>query len=181
MKNCLATIVAGALLGAAPFASAQQLMPAAERTIACLEVDGSEARLSCFEAAAAELSSALEIEEAAAAEPDWAQAPKPEPEKKVSTEADDGKPIWARIMPGQNEPDESEQINITVTKIMRNAAGRHFFLTADGQEWEQTMVEPITPPKTLPAEATIESSLLGNPNLSFDDVAVGRYKVKRVK
>ncbi|WP_147372724.1 hypothetical protein [Henriciella mobilis] len=115
--------------------------------------------------------------------PDWAAAPPaPEPEVPAEPEAeDDSTPIWARVFPRGDKSKQANEISVSVTRILRNNAGRHYFITADGQEWEQTMVTNVRPPKSLPAQATIESALVGSPRLTFDDGPSGAYKVRRTK
>lgn len=176
------TAIAG-LVVVAPAGLAEDLSGAAERTVACLDIAETEARLACFEAGATALAASLdqtqaaETAPAAPEEPEWAAAPEPTPEPK----ADDNRtPIWARVLP-REDPDAVDQIDVSVTRILRNKAGRHFFMTADGQEWEQTVVEIVRPPERLPAAATIRESLMGSPTLVFEDGPSGAYKVRRVK
>ena len=115
--------------------------------------------------------------------PDWAAAPPaPEPEVPSEPEAeDDSTPIWARVFKRDETSGADDSINVSVVRILRNNAGRHFFITADGQEWEQTMAATVRPPSSLPAAATIKESLVGSPGLSFDDGPSGTYKVRRTK
>ncbi|MEQ9316203.1 MAG: hypothetical protein RLN72_10140 [Henriciella sp.] len=123
--------------------------------------------------------------------PRWADAPTPKPEPAVqasaaasaNADADEEKntPIWARIIPKSDKDAAADSVNLTVTRILRNSFGRHFFITEDGQEWEQTAPEDVAPPKRLPAKVTIRRSVLGSPALSFDDGTPGLYKVRRVK
>ena len=185
----------------APQIAAEELENEAARTVACLEIEDAAERLACLEEAASAMANVIEQEKAsaeapAAAQPspedepeapEWAKAPEPEPEPEPVQTAEPGSeneqealPIWARILPGSNR-DEAKQVHIVVTRILRNAAGRHYFLTEDGQEWRQTMTEPIRPPRSLPAAATISESLVGSPMLTFDDGPNGAYKVRRTK
>jgi len=175
-----------------PVGAAETLRSAAERTAACLEITDSNERLACLETSATALSGILKEAQdtapvaapvTAAAVPDtpeWAAPPEPEPEP----ESDDEKsgPIWARVFGGDKKDGSTvDSVSISVTRILRNSTGRHFFLTADGQEWEQTSREPVNPPKGLPAAATIEETMLGSPLLTFDDGPTGAYRVRRVK
>ncbi|QYJ02058.1 hypothetical protein KUV46_06625 [Thalassovita mediterranea] len=173
-------------------ASAQNVNRAAEQTAACLEIEDAAARLSCFETAARELSNALESDEAATpapqaqtnepSVPSWAQAPEPEPEPAPKAEDDDRRPVWARLMPRPDPEQLDDSISVSVTRILRNATGRHFFIMSDGSEWEQVAPGGVKPPSSLPAAATISDSLVGNnPGLTFDDGPNGRYRVRRVK
>lgn len=121
-----------------------------------------------------------------AALPDWAEAPEPEPQPAPAATAEpaseaESLPLWARVFSRDNEDDKADAINISVVRILRNNAGRHFFITADGQEWEQTVAETVRPPKSLPAQATIEEALFGSPRLTFDDGPSGAYTVRRTK
>jgi hypothetical protein len=182
----------------------QSLNSAAEKTAACLQVADAGERLACFDNAAPALSRALKDQPItlpsrsdaapapaatpAPAQPDlpkWADAPAAEaPAAAVAStapEAEPGTPLWARLMPRSDDADEVDEIIVSVTRILRNNVGRHFFLTSDGQEWEQTIVEPVKPPKGLPAKATISESFIGSPTLSFDDGPAGAYKVRRTK
>jgi hypothetical protein len=118
--------------------------------------------------------------------PEWAAAPepKPAPAPRATAESDAGDsdlPIWARVFSREDDADKPDAINVSVVRILRNNAGRHFFIMADGQEWEQTMADPVRPPSSLPAEATIEEALIGNPRLTFDEGPSGAYKVRRTK
>lgn len=195
------------LIVIAPASMGQELNSAAERTAACLEIEAASERLACFENAATALSDALKAPApapapaspapapatAAATEapaqpdaPKWAAAPEPEPQPapqtaSAATEDEDSTPIWARVFKRDESKDQVDQINVSVTRIMRNTAGRHFFVMDDGQEWEQTMPATVRPPKGLPAAATIEEALVGSPRLTFDDGPSGAYKVRRVK
>lgn len=113
--------------------------------------------------------------------PDWAAAP-PAPEPEAPAEAEeDSTPIWARVFKRDDTSDQVDEISVSIVRILRNNAGRHFFITEDGQEWEQTMVMKVRPPSSLPAQATIESALVGSPRLTFDDGPSGAYKVRRTK
>lgn len=113
--------------------------------------------------------------------PDWAAAP-PAPEPEAPAEAEeDSTPIWARVFKREDNSDQVDEISVSIVRILRNNAGRHFFITADGQEWEQTFPGGVRPPSSLPAAATIKESLVGSPGLSFDDGPSGTYKVKRTK
>lgn len=202
-------------------AQEQDLNSAAERTAACLNIEDAAERLACFEAAARNLSDALDgdvakvgspavsestgptasaaavapganvTSEAAASGdgqnkasvPEWAAAPPaPEPEAPAKAETEEGNtPIWARVFTRDEKSDADDSISVSVVRILRNNVGRHFFITADGQEWEQTMAGTVRPPNSLPAAATIKESLVGSPGLSFDDGPSGTYKVRRTK
>ena len=123
-----------------------------------------------------------------AALPEWAEAPEPEPEPQPEPAATPGAdseadslPLWARVFNRDNEEDKADEISISVVRILRNNAGRHFFITADGQEWEQTFAETVRPPRSLPAQATIKEALFGSPRLSFDNGPSGAYTVRRTK
>ncbi|MGB3625498.1 MAG: hypothetical protein WA989_06715 [Henriciella sp.] len=126
--------------------------------------------------------------------PAWADAPEPEaePAPPVQTaataapdaeeEAEERTPIWARIIPRSKKDDKTvDEIQLTVTRILKNGAGRHFFIMENGQEWEQTFPGALTPPKSLPVAVTIEERMFGSPGLTFDDGTTGLYKVRRVK
>ena len=80
------TLIVSAVALFAPFATAQDLNSAAERTAACLDIEDAAERLACFESAATALSDALEEVPAAdgslgaqssasAAEPPWSTRP----------------------------------------------------------------------------------------------------------
>lgn len=159
----------------APVAAAQDMKGAAQSVVDCRGLEDPEARLACFDAASeplAEMLSAPKI-------PGWADAPST-PEKTDSASGEDKLPIWARIMPRSDSADTPDEITITVTRIMRNNVGRHFFFTEDGQEWEQVVAEQVKPPKSLPAGATISESTFGSPKLRFTDGPSGAYGVRRV-
>lgn len=182
--------VSACLLSSVHAAIAQDVTSAAEKTTACLDIATSEQRLLCFEGAASELADALasasEEGRQARQVPGWADPPQPKPDRtqQAAQEGDareDKTPLWARLVPKIERGDAPEAIQVSVVRILRNNVGRHFFLTEDGQEWEQTMTEIVNPPRSLPAPATIKGSVFGNPALTFDDGPNGAYKVRRVK
>lgn len=92
----------------------------------------------------------------------------------------DDVPIWARVFNDDEEASDNE-IKVSVVRILRNNFGRHYFITADGQEWRQTSIEDVDPPSGLPVEATIEKNMLGAPSLRFNDGTQGSYRVRREK
>ncbi|MEQ8558309.1 MAG: hypothetical protein RIB03_08330 [Henriciella sp.] len=203
------------LLVASANAQEGDLNSAAERTAACMAIEDASARLACFEDAAQGLNEALKSDKTAAPEasaapaatpaadprkpeqpeivaepsqPDWAEAPEPEPEapkqataSTATEDADESTPFWARVFNDDGDKDKADQISVSVVRILRNNVGRHFFITSDGQEWEQTVAEKVSPPRSLPAAATIKSSLIGSPKLTFDDGPSGAYPVRRTK
>jgi len=79
------------------------------------------------------------------------------------------------------EQGEDEAVRVQVTRVVENNVGRHFFVTADGQEWRQTVVGKVREPKDLPAAATIVRESYGSPQLSFDSRPGKKYRVRRVK
>ncbi|WP_300391478.1 hypothetical protein [Henriciella sp.] len=178
---CVA-LITGILIFPA-LAQEQGLRNAAKGTVACLEVEGADQRLACFEEAASKLSGALSAEmEAPAASARGASSSQPDTPVASAPAAGEGnQPSWARAPQPQDDETVAEEISISVVRILRNNVGRHFFITEDGQEWEQTITQRVKPPKTLPAEATIERTLFGSLLLTFDDGPTGAYKVRRTK
>ena len=206
----VAALVA-ALTGPVAGAQDRDVNSAAERMAACLEIADAAERLACFEAGAATLTQALEEEEPAEADvvaeptvqPEVAATPaapeasateqpapvQPAPAPVVeapapAAPAPEAEPLpeWARVTaPPKAKEGTPDELKVSVVRILRNTAGRHFFVLSDGQEWEQTMKGTVRPPASLPAAATIESSLFGSPRLTFDDGPSGAYKVRRTK
>ena len=95
--------------------------------------------------------------------------------------AEETVPIWARVLGGGSYDDQANEIEIVVTRILKNNVGRHYFVTEDGMEWRQTIAGYVEPPKSLPVKAKITRSLTGNPTLRFEDGTDGAYKVRREK
>ena len=195
-------------VGVSQHASADELKDAATKASQCRTISDDTARLACLDAAALALSLALEspsfdapaipepLQEPVAEapkEPEWAKAPEPRqkpkkqaavaapaPEADAEAEKEKNVPIWARVF----LPSEDEEENIyavTVTRITRNNAGRHFFHTNEGQVWRQTVAGKVRPPKSLPAEAKIEQKIMGSPGLSFVGGPTGEYTVRRIE
>lgn len=201
MKHIIVTVFVGFVL-MAPTSQAQGLERAAERTASCLQIESRDARLDCFDTQASVLSELLSSEEASSvtsapaapesqadagvssSAPKWASAPESEKRASSSSSADsqkDDTPIWARLFTSDEDEATAEFIRVEITRILQNNAGRHYFITADGQEWRQTVPETVAPPSSLPAAATISESLMGSPRLSFDEGPKGAYPVRRTK
>ena len=128
------------------------------------------------------------------AEPEWARAPEPreKPKREVAAvapaadtaatpEKEKKVPIWARVFQPSEDDDEENVYAVTITRITRNNAGRHFFHTSEGQVWRQTVAGKVRPPKSLPAAAKIEQKLMGSPGLRFVDGPTGEYTVRRIE
>lgn len=169
-------VIAGALVSPV-LAQEGTLRGAAGETVACLEIDGADQRLACFETAAGKLSAALTTEDEKPAPPAQPVAPAA---SGTAPGAEDDAPSWARA-PAADSETAAEEITISVARILRNNVGRHFFITEDGQEWEQTIAERVKAPSSLPATATIEQTLFGSLVLRFEDGPSGSYKVRRTK
>ena len=192
-------------------AHADDLRAAAAKVSDCRAIEDDNARLTCLDAASLALSLALDspsgivdsqVETAtpprvakvdAPKEPEWAKAPEPrvKPKKQAAavatapaqeSEADKEEkvPIWARVFRGGDEEEENVYA-VTVTRITRNTAGRHFFHTSEGQVWRQTVSGKVRPPKSLPVDATIQQKLIGAPGLRFVDGPSGEYTVIRIE
>ena len=192
-------------IGLAPGAKADDLRAAASKVSDCRLIEDDAARLVCLDAAALALSLALDAGAVAAPatpepapapvaeapkEPKWAQAPEPKnkpvkkaavaPDNEIETDAEKSVPFWARVFtPGDD--DEEAVYKVTITRITRNNLGRHFFYTSEGQVWRQTVVEPVKPPKSLPAEAKIAQEMMGAPSLRFEAGPKGDYRVRRIE
>lgn len=196
------------IAGLAPAANADEVRTAAEKVSDCRAISDDAARLTCLDAAALALSLALEsgkveaptVSEAAPEpvaeapkEPEWARAPQPreKPKKEQAAiaspapeaEAKEEKnvPIWARVFRPNEDDDEENIYAVTITRITRNNAGRHFFHTSEGQIWRQTVAAKVRAPKSLPAQAKIEQKVMGSPGLRFIDGPKGEYTVRRVE
>ena len=196
-------IAAGLSIGYfAPLAVADDLSAAASKVIECRSIADDMSRLSCLDEASIALSTALSAgavtaetptishsstetlpEPAApkiAKKPNWAQAPAPKVVADNETVEEKKPPIWARVLRPDDESDD-EIYAITVVRITRNKTGRIFFYTDSGEIWRQTQVVDVRPPKSLPAAAVVQRSLIGSPSLSFDDVPNRSYKVRRIE
>lgn len=92
-------------------------------------------------------------------------------------------PSWIpRVTFGSNndadkEPDE---FATKMTRIQANRIGRHFFTTAEGQVWKQTIPGEIRAPKQLPADVILSQNIMGG--LMLKIVETNRsYSVQRVE
>ena len=185
---------------------AQDLRSASESVVACQSVEDTTERLSCFEAAAQQLSTVL-----AAPQPQIVQAPvapaaptgaapvqqaatstatsAAEPIQQASAETA-GPPESGSILPSwiprvsfgsrddaDKEPDE---FATQLTRIQRNNLGRHFFTTAEGHVWRQIGIDKIKAPKSLPADVVIYQNVLGGIQIKIVDTNRS-YAVARVE
>jgi len=157
---------------AGPHALADPVRDAASAAVECRGLDEPSARLACFDATSATLSQALgpapeaDLEVAAPVpEPSWAEAPALPPP-----------PLTQSAEPAP----EARKFTATIVRITRNSVGRHKFYTEDGAVWQQTQIEEIRPPRSLPAVAEFRRRLTGNPTISFE-VANRAYRVRRIE
>ena len=171
-------------------AAAQDVRAASEQVVACQAIATPMEKLACFEAAATNLSAALEVPVAVA---EVAPAPTPaEAVKVASTEAAEEEFKRRRLLPSwvptvslggggdkdrEKEPDFYET---EVDRIVRNKLGRHFFSTSDGVVWRQIRIEEIRAPKALPAKATIKQTLSGSIRIEIEGTNRS-YAVYRVE
>lgn len=161
-------------------AMADELRTVAESTASCRSIEDSTARLACFDSASLALAEALRsvaeepsptaqsaepLAQAETDEPSWAAAPLP-PEPTASASGEDAQ-----------EPREFE---VVIVRITVNSAGRHKFYTDDGAVWEQTVIEQVRPPRSLPAVAELKQRVFGNPTIKFD-VSNQSYRVRRLE
>lgn len=201
-------IAALTLTGVSSVAAADDLRAAASKVAECRTIADDSGRLNCLDAAALELSLALEGPQAVTApeappapvveapkEPEWAKAPEPrrkskremaaiaapEPEAEAIPEKEKNVPIWARVFRNNEQEKTEDRYTVSVTRITRNNVGRHFFHTSEGQVWQQTIVGDVKPPKSLPIDAEIQRRVMGNPVLSFVGGPKGEYTVRRIE
>lgn len=188
-------------------AIAQDLRSVSGKVVACQTIEDSSERLACFEAAAAELSLALDApavlatpEQPSVSQPvATAEAPAPvqmaaaETAPEASAETEQTGPTFPRrsLLPswvptvnlrlgGGDAAEEPDFFETEVTRIQRNKIGRHFFTTTDGQVWRQIRIDAIRAPDALPAKATIRQTLSGSIRLEIEDN--GRsYPVTRIE
>ncbi len=173
MKPVSLAVLGGvAVVLAVPNALADPVRDAASAAVECRSLEEPTARLACFDATSAALSQALgpaptaDVEMAAPAPgPSWAEAPAPPPPPPPQT---------AKPAP------EAREFTATIVRITRNGVGRHKFYTEDGAVWEQTQIEEIRPPRSLPAVAEFRRRLTGNPTISFD-ISNRAYRVRRIE
>lgn len=180
------------LAGLAGIAQADSLRDAASNAVECRRLSDVTARLACFDATAGPLEAALgappvdtepesqpEVPNHVAslpAAPVLAPAPEPSPSE----------PTWAaapapRRAAETSEPErEAREFTVNIVRITRNNLGRHFFYTEDGAVWEQTQIEEVEPPRSLPALAEFRRRLAGNPTISFDTSSKA-YRVRRIE
>ncbi|MEZ5946362.1 MAG: hypothetical protein R3C13_01725 [Hyphomonas sp.] len=174
-------IVAGLAAGAA---TGESLTDVGSEVVACRAIEADDARLACYDAAAATLSDTLET---AAAE-----APEAESVEVADNDMEAKLPFWARIAPGADKKQvnrekkekvntQPEEMEVVIISVFQNNAGRYFFKTDDGQLWQQVEIEKIKEPKQLPAKGRIWKSVYGAPWFEFDDLSWQDFKVKRVK
>jgi hypothetical protein len=169
-------------------AAAQDVRTASEQVVACQVIATPMEKLACFEAAATNLSAALEVPIAVA---EIAPAPA-EAVNVASTEAAEEEFKRRRLLPSwvptvslggggdkdrEKEPDFYET---EVDRIVRNKLGRHFFSTSDGVVWRQIRIEEIRAPKSLPAKATIKQTLGGSIRIEIEgtDRSYAVYRVE---
>ncbi len=173
MKPVSPAFLGGVLLVlAGPDALADPVREAASAAVECRSLAEPTARLACFDATSAALRQALEPPSEADAktaapvpEPSWAEAPAP---------PSPPPPQLAEPVP------EAREFTATIVRITRNGVGRHKFYTQDGAVWEQTQIEEIRPPRSLPAVAEFRRRLTGNPTISFD-ISNRAYRVRRIE
>ena len=197
------SLLTAAMICAAPqLAFADDLSDAATKVTECRSISDDAARLACLDAAALAVSLALNTGSSTAStapvvtapappsEPEWARAPEPKqaPVQQAATEAPQPKaeqenvPIWARVFRSDEPKEKADNVYaVTITRITRNNAGRHFFHTSEGQVWRQTVADKVRAPKSLPVDAVIQQKVLGSPALSFADDTPGSYTVRRVE
>lgn len=77
--------------------------------------------------------------------------------------------------------DRPKRFHTTVTKIIVNNAGRHYFTTEDGTVWKQVPATALTAPSSLPAEVSIRRSASGSRRLAFDEHPNRSYVVTETK
>lgn len=74
--------------------------------------------------------------------------------------------------------DRPKKYYTTVTRIIVNQAGRHFFETSDGTTWRQVPPVPLrATPSSLPANVTIRRTGSGARRLSFEEHPGSSYTV----
>ena len=91
-------------------------------------------------------------------------------------------PGWAAppLRKESDDRDDPNRFEATIVRITRNNAGRHRFYTEQGAIWEQTQIEEIRPPRSLPTMAEFRKRLTGNPTIKFD-ISNQAYRVRRVE
>lgn len=65
--------------------------------------------------------------------------------------------------------DRPKRYETSVTKIVVNNLGRHFFYTDDGTTWRQVPPAALTAPSSLPAKVTIRRTASGARRLAFEE------------
>ncbi|MDT8437725.1 MAG: hypothetical protein RQ729_01795 [Wenzhouxiangellaceae bacterium] len=189
-------------------AAADELRNAAEDAVQCRELRDTAVRLACLDAAVARLADTLKADAKVAgtarqssrssraqlapvvAAPEQAKAPVPtdlasaEPAVEGNQQTEEDVPTWATApapRPARAEREaDPKRFNATIVRITRNGAGRHTFYTDDGAVWEQTQIEEIRAPASLPAVAEFRRRLTGNPTIKFD-VSNRAYRVRRIE
>lgn len=184
---------------------ADPLTEAASDVTECREMANPDARLACYDAAAAPLARALGSAERPASasaapavespdpgrSPPSHSAPASSSEKRTAKQspasdpsAVDGEaeiPAWATAPHDEESRGEQpDEFTATIVRIVRNNIGRHYFYTDDGAVWMQTQVESIRPPESLPAKGEFRRRLTGNPTIKFD-ISNRSYRVRRIE